>query len=385
MRVLQVIVASAVIGAIVGAAVAYVEVRPSAGMPAPRTPKSDRPTPGANEPRVEVVDGPIFNFGSMQRGTSKAHEFILRNVGTAPLTVRVGNTSCKCTVGNVSNAPIPPGESVPVKLDWSAVTNPGEFRQTASIFTNDPLNSKIDLLVEGNVTDATGVYPRDFLFDKVSAGETRSADVYVMAMLQDTLEVGEPHLSIPETSKFFDIAVDRVDRDELPSAAAKEGVRIRLTVKPGLPLGRFDQVLEVKTNLPDAETLKIPILGRVVGNISVHGRLWNEEQGVLRLGHVRSSQGASADLNLVVRGEGAGDVELSVASIDPPEMVATIGEPKRLKDTLVHVPLVIEIPKGTPPMARLDTHQNDEARVVLKSSTPDAPEMVIQVRFAVER
>ena len=385
MRVLQVIIASAVIGAIVGAAVAYVEVRPSAGMPAPRTAKSDLPTPGANEPRVEVVDGPVFNFGSMQRGTSKAHEFILRNVGTAPLTVRVGNTSCKCTVGKVDNAPIPPGESVPVKLEWSAVTNPGEFRQTASIFTNDPLNSKIDLLVEGAVTDATGVYPRDFLFDKVSAGETRSADVYVMAMLQDTLEVGEPQLSNPETSKFFDISVEPVDHDELPSAAAKEGVRIRLTVKPGLPLGRFDQVLEVKTNLPDAETLKIPILGRVVGNISVHGRLWNEDQGVLRIGHVRSSQGASADLNLVVRGEGAGDVELSVASIDPPEMVATIGEPKRLKDTLVHVPLVIEIPKGTPPMARLDTQQNDEARVVLKSSTPDAPEMVIQVRFAVER
>ena len=56
-----------------------------------------------------------------------------------------------------------------------------------------------------------------------------------------------------------------------------------------------------------------------------------------------------------------------------------------MKDTLIHVPLVIEIPPGTPPMARLDIDQHDEARVVLKTNHPDVPEMVLGVRFAVER
>jgi hypothetical protein len=64
---------------------------------------------------------------------------------------------------------------------------------------------------------------------------------------------------------------------------------------------------------------------------------------------------------------------------------ATLGEPKLLKDTLLHVPLTIDIPKGTPPMARLDTQQSDEARVVLSTGLADVPEMVISVRFAVER
>ena len=49
------------------------------------------------------------------------------------------------------------------------------------------------------------------------------------------------------------------------------------------------------------------------------------------------------------------------------------------------MPLVIEIPPGTPPMARLDIDQHDEARVVLKTNQPDMPEMVLGVRFAVER
>ena len=66
-------------------------------------------------------------------------------------------------------------------------------------------------------------------------------------------------------------------------------------------------------------------------------------------------------------------MKLSVASVDPPELVAKLGEPKKIKDTLVHVPLTIEIPPGTPPMARLDIDQHDEARVVLKTTHPDVP------------
>jgi hypothetical protein len=162
-------------------------------------------------------------------------------------------------------------------------------------------------------------------------------------------------------------------------------VRLIVTTKPGLRLGRFDQWLSVKTNIPDAELLRIPIIGRVIGNISIHGRLWNEDQAVLRLGRVKSSEGAKAPLNVVIRGEGAENVKLTVDSCDPPELVARLGEPKRLKETLVHVPLVIEIPPGTPPMARLEIDQHDEAWVVLKTNQPDVPEMVLGVRFAVER
>jgi hypothetical protein len=106
---------------------------------------------------------------------------------------------------------------------------------------------------------------------------------------------------------------------------------------------------------------------------------------VLRLGRVKSAEGVETLLNIVIRGEGADKVVLSVASVDPPELVAKLGEPKKVKDTLIHVPLVIEIPPGTPPMARLDIDQHDEARVVLKTSLPDVPEMVLGVRFAVER
>ena len=191
------------------------------------------------------------------------------------------------------------------------------------------------------ITRPRTVSPPEFVFDKVAVGESKSAEVFVMAMLQDELVVSDPKISDPTTSDKFDVKIEPVDDAELPNPEAKQGVRVTLTTKPGLPIGRFHQWLSLRTNLPDSETLDIPLIGRVVGDISVHGIDWNEEAGVLSLGKVKSSEGREQRVNVVARGEDAPDVQLAVDSVDPPELKVTFGEPKKLKDTLVHFPVEI--------------------------------------------
>jgi hypothetical protein len=140
------------------------------------------------------------------------------------------------------------------------------------------------------------------------------------------------------------------------------------------------------TDLKDAEKLEIPIVGQVVGDISVGGISgWNEEQGVLIIGSVKSSEGGHGQANLIVRGAGASDVKFQVKSKEPDELKITLGEPKKLKDTLVHVPVNIEIPAGTRPMVHLDTAQGEAARIVFSTTHPKIKELSLAVRFAVER
>jgi hypothetical protein len=103
------------------------------------------------------------------------------------------------------------------------------------------------------------------------------------------------------------------------------------------------------------------------------------------LGSVKSSEGGKGKVNVVVRGEGAADVTFDVGTVDPPELKVTIGEPQRLKDTLLHVPVEIAVPPGTRPMARLDTAQGGAGRITLKTTHPRIRELVLGVRFAVER
>jgi hypothetical protein len=387
MRILPVVVSSALVGVAIGAAVAYVEVRPDAESVAKNlSDDTAKPTPPTQQDAARVeVDNPHYQFGRMERGREQSHDFVIRNVGTAPLTLKVLSTTCKCTLGHVTDKPIAPAESTTVKLEWKALAEEGPFRQTARIETNDPTQPELELTIEGEVMTATGVQPPDFVIDKVAVNDTKSAEVYVMAMLQDDLEVESAELSDPTTRDKFDIKIEPVERDKLPNSAARDGVKITLTVKPGLPVGRFDQSLTLHTNLKDGPVLHIPVFGRVVGDITVHGTQWLPEQDILMMGQVKSSEGKKSLLNLVARGENAGDVKFQVASVDPPELKATLGEPKKVTDTLLHVPLEIEVPAGTRPMVRLDTVQGDAGKIVLKTTHPTTKELSLSVRFAVER
>jgi hypothetical protein len=385
MRILSILLISAVVGTALGAAVAIVEEKRNVSRAvAPEPAAAKALLPGDKAPRVQV-DEPDFNFGKMQRGTTKSHEYVIKNVGQQPLKLSVGHTTCKCTLGEVTDKPIEPGQSSNVKLEWTAKIGAGAFRQTATINTNDPLEPQVTLNVEGQVTEASGVSPADLSFGKISAGESKSAEVFIMAMLQDELEVTEAQLSDEKTRGFFDVKAERAEKDQLPDPTAKDGVRVTVTAKSGLPIGHFNEWLSVKTNMPDAQKLEIPVMGQVVGEISVRGIAWDEAQGSLRLGSLKSDTGKRDTVNLVVRGPEAANVKFSVESCDPPELKVTVGEAKQLKPELVHVPVTIEVPAGTRPMVRLDTAQGEAGRVVLKTTHPSVPELVLGVRFSVER
>lgn len=386
MRITAIILISAIFGTAIGSAVAVIEFRgagevqwPEAAEAIPAPPPVDRPAA-----RVEILETE-FDFGTMQRGTRRSHSFVVKNVGDAPLTLSVGATTCKCTLGVTSDEPVPPGGSTEVELDWTAMANEGRFRQTALLNTNDPWQSQVILTIVGEVTEAQGIEPADFVFDKISAGESKSVHVYVMAMFQDELEVSDPQLSSEGTRPFFDVKIEPVAREELPDPSARAGVRVTLTAKPELPLGSFNQKLTLRTNLPEAEELSIPVLGRVVGDIRIHGILWDDERSTLRLGKVKSSEGKSARLNIVVRGSSATETSFRVESTDPPELKVTLDPPKVLSETLVHVPLTVEVPAGAPPMVRLGTDQGAKGSIVLSTTHPQSRELVLSVRFTVER
>lgn len=385
MRILVAIVIASILGVVGGAAVAYVEVKSD---PDALDKYSGLIDPGAvtdadkKAPHIQV-DEPHFNFGSMQRGTTKSHEFIIRNTGNSPLKVRSGGTTCKCTLSEVAEESIPPGGSTTVKLEWTAKSDSGPFRQTATILTNEP--SQLELSVDGQILPISGIEPPEFNFDKLSVDEIKSVQVYVMAMLQDDLTVKDPVFADPSVRDKFDVKIEPVDRAALPNKQAKRGVRITVTTKPGLPVGRFNSWLSLRTNLPEAEKVDIPLVGQLAGDISVGGSAgWNEEQDSLLIGSVKSSEGGRGRVNLIVRGPEATHVTFKVLT-KPAELNVKIGQPRRLKDTLVHVPVEIEIPPNTRPMVHLDTSQGEAARIVFSTTHSKIKELALNVRFAVDK
>ena len=56
--------------------------------------------------------------------------------------LRKGKTTCKCTLNDMKDTELAPGESTDVTLEWTAKTGDTLFRQEATILTTIPAGKR---------------------------------------------------------------------------------------------------------------------------------------------------------------------------------------------------------------------------------------------------
>jgi hypothetical protein len=93
----------------------------------------------ANKKPFINFDKQIINIGDIKSGTPFRGKFVLRNTGNAKLKIDEITTDCACTVANLANDKIAPGDSVYI----SFTVNPhvvGYFQQKIIIKNNSENN-----------------------------------------------------------------------------------------------------------------------------------------------------------------------------------------------------------------------------------------------------
>ncbi len=384
MRAVPVAIVSILIGAGVGAASAYWSV----GFPNSEADiaalRDDVPAAELNFPKFEV-DSMTYDFGAMQRGTTKEHAFKVTNNGTKPLVLENLGTTCKCTAFKLPPKPILPGESGDVELTWIAKSLPGQFRQTATLGTSDPRSRRVELTVEGVVTDVSGVEPKEWFFDKLHPGEQRTESVYVMSYNDDDMEILSAELDSDDVGDEFQVDLTKVTKDELPDAKAKSGYRVDVTPNKSLALGPIQQWVVLKTTIEGAEEFSVPIHGTAVGDIEIRGpSAWNDVIGAVHMGDIQSADGAQVRLFLSIKGDHTEGIVFDVAEKDPESLEIELGELKSTRSGAM-VPLTVRVPKGLPAAIRNGTGQGEAGRVVLKTNHPLNPEISFGVRYVIKK
>lgn len=406
MKLLLIALASLGIGAGMGVGLARVEVGEVETAFAPPPRRGELPDAALSGP-FKVEDGPVANidqsthdFGTMQRGVTKSHEFVFTNTGTAPLTLEVGRTTCKCTLGEVDDKPLEPGESAPVRLEWVAKSLPGEFRQEAMILTNDPRRPTVSLSVVGMITETSGLTPEEFLLGRVAADQVSTASVFLTTYEKGTDPILVEAVMDPKATMAdrYDFDVEQVAAEDLPLPHAATGVKLTVKAGPGLPIGHVTEWVSVKTNLHDGipkgdkidgDTLQVPLLAVVEGDVSVRGAHWSKERDFLNFGSVASREGATENLFLSFKGDNAATTRAEVISTDPEWLEVELGEPKVIRDGVAHQPMKVRIPPHRPAEVRSGAGaegggQGDgDARIRLKTNNPSTPELDVRVRFVI--
>jgi hypothetical protein len=139
-------------------------------------------------------------------------------------------------------------------------------------------------------------------------------------------------------------------------------------------------------NGPGDEPLDIPVEAIVDSDMSiVGGSGWHADVSRLIIGPVRSGDGATRQLKILVRGPDRHDVKVHPVKIDPAWLKVTTGETSELSKDVDQIPLTIEIPAGTPAVNHLGSDQGKLAEIMFETTHPQVKRMRMYLQFIVEQ
>jgi hypothetical protein len=333
-------------------------------------------------PPVATVDSDVHDFGVMEASKSGTHDFVISNDGASELELTGGGTTCKCTLSKISKRKIPPGESSKITVDWKGKNNAGEFRHTATILTNDGHNPKIVLTIEGRMTGIFRSSPQELTFSRVSAGESVVGNVKLFSYVDKPLEISEHRVSDPE---HLEVSIAPLSEEEIARELdAKSGKLLRVTLKSGLPLGRFMETITLDTNLDGLGPIGIPVEGIIGSDISIVGPRWSADNSTLHISVVDPAVGAEATLLIIVGGANRKEIEFKLGSVLPDMLEAELGEPTDSPDgRRVMRKLTIRVPKGSRPAVYLGPGRENLGCVSIETTSQGSPDLNVYVNFAV--
>jgi len=377
---------AACMGAVVGGGIAIMEAASLPWRAGDFSPSGVRPS--GPSPTVDVPETQ-FAFGTVGVGAKGFHEFLIRNMGEAPLELTRGATSCTCTVsdfeeteGGSSNVKVvPPGGSTKLKVEWRGKGDGGPFRQQASVLTNDPRRPQIAFVVEGTVIPIYYAVPKAITLPKLSAGTSEQATVRIVTFGKEPPTVDSLTLDNQETAQFYSLASTPLEPAEFAAeTGGTGGFEISVDIRPGLPIGPLRQTIKAVFRLPEEVTAEIPVEGSVSGDLALVGQAWDSSREALMLGTVSSRSGSQTSLFLTAKGPHRAEVKPVVREVVPDSLQVVVGEGRPVgSGNVIRVPLSITIPPGSRPVNHVCSPQAPAGRIVLDTGHPDSPTLTISV------
>jgi len=335
------------------------------------------------------IEETVYHFGIMHVRDTGARDFFIRNVGTADLILTEDRTSCYCLGIEVTPTRVPPGGTARAHLKYTAEqAMPGRFAQGGVILTNDPENREIHLRVEGVFTNPVLVQPSSVNLPRVPAGTTQTATVRLYGFENEPLELTT---ATWENREHFDFQwepaeLTEEDREDFFLEFANSVVEGTITVKPGLPVGPFQEWFQVRTNYHQTQpSVGFLVRGQIVsGNVSISGQGYNSATGVADLGRTSTGRSISREISIQFRGTTAQSASVQIREVEPAWLRAELLSPSG-EGVLRIFPLRIEIPEDAPTGSFVATGDGQRAHILLGTNDETVPILRIPLQFVVTR
>jgi hypothetical protein len=176
------------------------------------------------------VDEPAYDFGEIVQGDAASHSFVLRNAGTADLTIAEVRTTCGCTVASPTKTVLAPGETSTIAVTYNSANQSGPQRKRIVVVSDDPAAPEFDLTIHGTVLVELEADPRRVRWTALAPGETRRATVTLRNTGRRDLVIR----SIQTDADFLRVTAEGGQSLDGPLTLAR-GKKLRLIVELAYP------------------------------------------------------------------------------------------------------------------------------------------------------
>ena len=209
-------------------------------------------------PRAVPTD-PIKDFEVVAKGDTLIHEFGIKNEGSAALEVTDVHPACGCTVVEFERV-IAPGEIGKIKAEVKTDNFDGPINKSIAVFTNDPENPKLQLVVRANVRPYINVLPGYARYNYVQ-GETVGAIAQTL-WAEDGDEVAI--VSVEAPYDHLKVTYREATEDELHPKGKGRQWHLEFTLdSKSSPIGALRDHVEIRLDHHKQRFVRIPISGFV--------------------------------------------------------------------------------------------------------------------------
>jgi hypothetical protein len=310
--------------------------------------------------------------------THGEHTFLVRNEGNAPLVFKDHRSTCKCTISETPQEPVPPGGQASIRVRWQTEKNGLHFHESAIVITNDPVQPELRLTIEGSVMVHVTASPPELVLPNVRPDEAPVTGTTIASQVWDRFVLNDFESSL----EGIQWQVSPAEPVELERLQARAGYRLRVNLPSSLPQGEFNHWIRFRIDPErpgqNAKQYELPLRGKVLRRLAVYGP-GVDHTATVRLGVVSSASGRRHRLLLKVH-DTQRELPLSEVIADPSFLRASLAPMPGELGAKGLYSLDIEIPAHAPPVRRQGPRVG---QLCLKFDHPRIPELMLRVDFAV--
>ncbi len=229
-----------------GAAFAQIPTPPPAAAP-----------PEAGHAAKIICDKPDYDFGQAEAGTNVTHEYMISNGGDLTLEIKRVQPSCGCTVAQLSQQMLKPGDTAKITATLNLAGRNGHQDKHIIVESNDPQTPTMILNLHGDVRQDFLVSP-----DRLAPGQIRGDVAVEMDIVFNNNSAASVHV-VRAQSVTTNLIVD------LSEMEPGRKYRIHVKTNPPLPVGQIDGLIHLFTDYPARPVFDVPFSASVLGPLVV--------------------------------------------------------------------------------------------------------------------